>query len=132
MSGTRSQKMKVTVSTVEEQNGEDYTIKVKVKHEKLEGTKPLADSSVQFYEHGMKTWLAEHRKMARANAGRGEVKAYSHIYYKQPEKAEPVGNEDPKEDGSMTLVELRAKYPAIKATSKVDFLIKVEEAGKTE
>lgn len=126
---TKAQKMKVTVSTIEEQDGEDYTIKVKVSTEKLEGIKPLADSSLDFYAVGRETWLKEHRKRARANAGKGLISNYSHIYYQAVEEEEdaPTG---PKTDEEMNLSELRAKYPDIKATSKDAFLEKVKEAAE--
>lgn len=154
----RAQKIKITVSTVEEIKGEDYAIKVKVRTERFEEFKKLTDSTIDYYEGGAQTWLTENRKKARYNAVQGAIKDYSLVSWEKVEEKEEIdppedwtdrgGNvhsaktaekpekkdkkdkkdKKPKKEKDLKLVELRAKYPDIKATSKQEFLKKIAEA----
>ena len=149
-------KMRVTVSTIEEQDGEDYAIKVKVSEERLpDNPKKLADSTMDYYMVGKTTWLEEHRKRARQNAGQGLIKTYTYEYWlpygddtpipipipeprtpptvERPPFTPPEGDAPlPPADEDLNLAELRAKYPKIKATSIAKFLDKVSHLPKNK
>ena len=149
----KAQRSKVTVLTVEVTEGDDFTIKTKIKEELLEGTKMLMDSTVENYAIEHHNWLNQAKKTARNNARNGVINSENHTYWvaiEESDEEKPVkgalfdedltppantedgddgGDEDIKEikNSELTLPELRVKYPDIKTTSRYDFLNKIKE-----
>lgn len=123
----QAKKIKVTVSTVEATDGDDFSIKTKIKTKEVKDSKrPLMESTIEIEAVRYKNWLDQAKITARANSLKGTVYSESCIYW-VANGEEKAKNDDAGDSKTPTLSELRAKYPDIKATSVAVFLEKVKE-----
>lgn len=115
--------LKVTVKTVEVKDGDDYTMKMKIKKKYSENRKPLMDSTIEINAINHANWLSQAKETARRNLREGIEYSQSDTYWvedkeKEAEVQKKSGEKvkEPKEptgDGKKTIAQVREIYETV-------------------
>ena len=146
----------VTYSTHEHEKDGEYSIKIKRTEKTVGNPKALMDSTIESEAIRMNSWEEGRKQQMRAFVLNGTIGSASETFWvgldedipaiipiprpsptpptvERPPFEPPQGDAPlPKADEDMTLAELRAKYPKIKATSIAKFLDKVSHLPKNK